>query len=153
MSHSVFRPMPPSQASSTQSPPATNKVSGMDNNETSALRVPRPPLIPEDVTEKRLRHCPLARKTITGLHKTESTYSLMHVDGVFAGDDIGNGAALLARGLLSGCVGHFCTGRLVSIDICSVRLRISGFPETCAQTYRTTVEGGVAVGKEEFGSY
>lgn len=49
--------------------------------------------------------------TIDGLHKTESTYALVEVDRVFAGDDISDGAALgLAGRLLAGGLcgrGHF----------------------------------------------
>lgn len=45
----------------------------------------------------------------------EATYSLVHVDGVLAGDNVGNGGALrLARRLLSGGLGrHFCGRRSV----------------------------------------
>jgi hypothetical protein len=51
----------------------------------------------------RLRFC----ATVVGLHKTESTYALVEVDRVFAGDDIGDGAASgLAGSLLCGW-GHF----------------------------------------------
>jgi hypothetical protein len=45
-------------------------------------------------------------QAIVGLHQTESTYALVEVDGVFAGDDVGDGAtATLAGGLLC-CWGH-----------------------------------------------
>jgi hypothetical protein len=46
-------------------------------------------------------------QAIFGLHQTESTYALVEVDGVFAGDDISDRAAAgLAGGLLCGR-GHF----------------------------------------------
>lgn len=54
---------------------------------------------------------PQLRQAIDGLQQTESTYALVEVDGVFASDDVSDGAALgLAGGLLGG--GHFC--RVVS---------------------------------------
>jgi hypothetical protein len=38
----------------------------------------------------------------------DRTYSLVQVDGVFSGDNVGDGRSLLARGLLSGGLGrHF----------------------------------------------
>lgn len=50
-----------------------------------------------------LPQCPSqTMQAIVGLHQTESTYALVEVDGVFAGDDIGDGAAAgLAGGLLA----------------------------------------------------
>lgn len=47
-------------------------------------------------------------QAIVGLHKTESTYALVEVDRVFAGDDVSDGAAGgLAGGLLAACL---CAG-------------------------------------------
>jgi hypothetical protein len=41
-------------------------------------------------------------QAIVGLHQTESTYALVEVDCVFAGDDVSDGAATgLAGGLLA----------------------------------------------------
>ena len=50
-------------------------------------------------------------QAIVGLHQTESTYALVEVDRVFAGDDVSDGAAgslsgRLLAALLSD-VGHF----------------------------------------------
>ena len=60
---------------------------------------------------------PWLYETIVGLHKTESTYALVEVDRVFAGDDISDGAAAgLAGGLLA-CLcagGHFLEATLLA---------------------------------------
>jgi hypothetical protein len=45
-------------------------------------------------------------QAIVGLHQTESTYALVEVDGVFAGDDVGDGAAATLAGGLLCCWGH-----------------------------------------------
>jgi hypothetical protein len=81
--------------------------------------------------------------------KLVSTYSLVHVDRVFACDDISDGAALgLAGGLLAavlGCGGHFCiwwlgpAGEVAQLSLmCSVSKGKKGLTERI----RCVISGG-----------
>lgn len=72
--------------------------------------VPKSSSSPRCVLRPYLRYREIRRvlvdlaKRSTNVDRTSSTYSLVQVDGVLAGDNVGNGRALLLLGL---DVGHF----------------------------------------------
>jgi hypothetical protein len=88
-SSSVFRPIPAGKQGRTNESRAAASIRDTAADIVALLKCSSPNM-----------------QAIVGLHQTESTYALVEVDGVFAGDDVGDGAAATLAGGLLCCWGH-----------------------------------------------